>query len=76
MSEQTKAWAVVGLVVLVLAGCTAEYGENPRKDTNYDFITIWHDDDREVTCWIYHSGYAGGMSCLPDHQLTPTKETP
>ena len=29
--------------------------------------TVWHDHVRHVTCWEH----GGGMSCLPDWQLTP-----
>lgn len=39
------------------------------KDTSQ--ITVWHDDQRAVTCWIYHDSWAkmSGISCLPDKDI-------
>lgn len=35
----------------------------------YSTVIVVHDDERNVTCWIYKDGYAGGISCIPDSQL-------
>lgn len=35
-----------------------------------DEISVWHDEERNVTCWET----VNGLSCLPDWMLTaPTK---
>ena len=39
--------------------------------TESQAIQFWHDDQRHVGCWVYASGYKGGISCLPDGQYTP-----
>jgi len=57
--------ALVLLVVFVLAAC----GTNGAVDTDARTISVWHDDERSVTCWVYKSGYAGGLSCIPDKEL-------
>ncbi len=31
---------------------------------------VWHDRVRKVTCW-QGTGTSGGLSCIPDWQLTP-----
>jgi hypothetical protein len=36
--------------------------------TDASAITFWHDDARHVGCWIFATGYKGGISCLPDGQ--------
>lgn len=33
-------------------------------------IVVYHDTARHVTCWRYHQHNAGGLSCLPDSQVT------
>lgn len=41
-------------------------------------VSVFHDADRGVTCWIYSSLNQGGLSCLPDssllQQATPSSE--
>jgi archaellum component FlaF (FlaF/FlaG flagellin family) len=32
-------------------------------------ITYWHDDARQVSCWIYSAGVGNSISCLPDSQV-------
>lgn len=53
-------------VGFVLGACTPG---TEVKDTNT--ITVWHDDQRAVTCWVYHDAWAkvGGISCLPDKDV-------
>lgn len=53
---------------LVLAGCDAEKLKQPREKLLATQITIWHDDQRQVTCWLY-GGSNGGISCLPDGEI-------
>ncbi|WP_349487667.1 hypothetical protein [Providencia alcalifaciens] len=49
------------VAILFLSGCT-ELKEGSAID-------MYHDDQRQVTCYVYKSGYAGGISCIPDDQL-------
>ena len=32
-------------------------------------VSVWHDDQRNVTCWLFWAYRKGGISCLPDSQL-------
>ena len=32
-------------------------------------VSVWHDDQRNVTCWLFWAHQKGGISCLPDSQL-------
>jgi hypothetical protein len=32
-------------------------------------VTVWHDDERSVTCWVFWGFQRGGISCIPDSQL-------
>ena len=33
-------------------------------------IEVFHDNKRNVTCWVYkRMGQGGGISCIPDHIL-------
>ena len=61
------------LAVLLVASCAprSEDGDPylPRDANPDSTIAVWHDDARAVTCWVYHDGYAGGISCIPDSQL-------
>ena len=37
-----------------------------------DKIRVVHDNERSVTCWVWSIGTSrGGISCIPDHLLTP-----
>ncbi|WP_458736987.1 hypothetical protein [Pseudomonas chlororaphis] len=34
-------------------------------------VSVFHDDARGVTCWLYRgSGNWSGLSCIPDSQLS------
>ncbi|MEY0929310.1 hypothetical protein AB7188_00310 [Providencia rettgeri] len=52
---------ITSVAILFLSGCT-ELKEGSAID-------MYHDDQRQVTCYVYKSGYAGGISCIPDDQL-------
>jgi hypothetical protein len=58
-------------VVVILSGCVQP--ESSAKVS--DKIHRWHDDEKNVTCWIYAAvvpyGGMGGISCIPDAQLDP-----
>jgi hypothetical protein len=34
-----------------------------------NWVLIWYDTERDVTCWYFRGFKAGGASCLPNHQL-------
>ena len=55
------------LVGVALLGACAPGGD--VKGTSQ--ITVWHDDQRAVTCWIYQNSWskASGISCLPDKDI-------
>ena len=35
-------------------------------------VMVYHDDDLNVTCWIFDGYRSGGQSCIPDHLLEPS----
>jgi hypothetical protein len=37
-------------------------------------VTVFHDDARGATCWLYEQGVRGGISCIPDSQLQAGNE--
>lgn len=55
------------LVGFALLGACAPGTE--AKDSSQ--VSIWHDDQHGVTCWIYHDAWAkmSGISCLPDKDI-------
>ena len=65
-----KLVLLVALLFLALS-CGVSKGPNPVNSSQLGNrnIGIWHDNQRGVTCWVYASGYGGGISCLPDAQL-------
>lgn len=32
-------------------------------------VSVFHDDQRGVTCWLYQGPSQAGLSCIPDSQL-------
>lgn len=54
-----------------ISGCA----QTPPKQNDMEAgltssVTVHHDDEHAVTCWIYNwYGNAGGISCLPDAQI-------
>lgn len=56
-------YGALAIPIFVVAAC-GSVGESyePRMRS----ISIYHDDERQVTCWVYSSA---GISCLPDSQL-------
>jgi hypothetical protein len=56
------------LALLLLSAC-APAGEVQIRQNNGYGVSVWHDDARGVTCWIYSITQQGGISCLPDSQL-------
>ena len=66
------AWIIV---ISLLAACQNTQSANLEAEpigTDSQVIFTYHDDERDVTCWVYSERYraAGGISCIPDHELT------
>lgn len=57
---------LVVVLGLLAAGCT---GGRTSEEDEEDFIYVWHDDERNVTCWVRSWSYRAGLSCWPDHLL-------
>ena len=55
----------IALLAILAVGCT-QVGEPISEGTR---ISYSHDDAHHVSCWAFHEGYAGGISCLPDSEV-------
>jgi len=65
MSKPSKPIIIfIVVIVSILALCSCTPGNKVVPG-----VRRWHDDEKNVTCWIYSEGYRGGISCIPDHQL-------
>ncbi len=53
---------------LLLLATGASAGQIPSG------VTVFHDDARGATCWLYEQGVRGGISCIPDSQLQAGNE--
>ena len=42
-----------------------------KYECGFMIINKLHDNRDNVTCWVYIGGHGGGISCIPDHMLTP-----
>ncbi len=64
--------STVAVAALFLAACTPEQPSPGRATSAWEAnnVTVWHDDARAVTCWIFRADRAGGISCTPDWMLT------
>ena len=78
------------LLGLLLVACNTGPGsatvpsepqESPAPLTYAGTVKIYHDDERQVTCWIYENfkygglgassfAGAGGISCLTDYEIS------
>jgi len=52
-------------VALSLAGCFSPPGVETAEG---DKVYVWHDDENDVTCWLYGDAWTSGkaISCLPN----------
>lgn len=63
------------ILILVLASCATPIERNGASSEDYRIsdtvghITVWHDDVRDVTCWLYHGPAYGGIFCMTDKEL-------
>ena len=79
------ALAVIGGVVLTISLVSIAVPPTEEQvsiqEEEMEIIGMWdvgfidmyktHDNKDNVTCWIYRGGQGGGISCIPDHMLTP-----
>lgn len=70
---------IILLCCALLGGCIehaqsgSEQQKGPQQVDKYTVdhrFSVWHDDKRNVTCWIYYFNSNKSISCLPDRQLT------
>lgn len=69
--------AIILLCCAMLGGCIehAQSGSEQPKEQQVDKYStdhrfnVWHDDRRNVTCWIYYYNSNKSISCLPDRQF-------
>jgi len=63
---------------VLLAGCGGAAPAAPEVPTanterwgigTLQTITVFHDDKRSVTCYVFNGYSKGGISCIPDSQL-------
>jgi len=69
-------WIGVAVFIIFLMGIsTSCVSDRPGKSPddlleNSDaLVIVYHDDLRNVTCWIYDGYNAGGMVCMTDRQI-------
>lgn len=53
---------------LLLLATGASAGQIPSG------VTVFHDDARGATCWLYQGPSEAGLSCIPDSQLQAGNE--
>ncbi len=67
MSQQRIAAWIIGVMTaaMIIGGIAISQAAHADEG-----IEVWHDEERNVTCWET----VNGLSCLPDWMLTaPTK---
>ncbi len=74
MKLKNKIMAII-ILIIIIAGCVENANANNDDKKIHEFtyvnryVGIMHDDERNVTCWVYAHGYGEGISCLPDKQF-------
>lgn len=60
-------YMLTALIAISITGCSGDNEEN---------VSIYHDDQRFVTCYLYNSHLSSpaGISCIPDNQLPSPHE--
>jgi hypothetical protein len=61
--------ALIGGIWFVVMGIISKNTSNLPTASTY--VTVYHDDTRAVTCWIWNwpGNAASAISCLPDAQI-------
>ena len=52
--------------VLIFTLFNALLAKPGEQITQNGAITVWHDEERGATCWLY---FRAGISCLPDSEV-------
>jgi hypothetical protein len=73
-ADRRRWLALALLVITLLGGCTPATGVPADSGVivlvgRYGFISVVHDNIRDVTCWVWSVDRQGGISCLPDREL-------
>lgn len=73
------AWGALAVLAWVFALGCEDYGKSSfqTKVSNGEgegSITRYHDDEKNVTCWVLIGYQKGAISCIPDNQLRPDIE--
>ncbi len=64
------AFSVVFAIVLYVAACAVEYDSEPvGSEFPGKHMYVWHDNKRDVTCWIFSVGSTAAMDCWPDPMI-------
>lgn len=58
------------IIAIAITGCSDTGGGDEQNKMSGN-VNVYHDNDRDVTCWIYESSFVSGrgISCIPDNQL-------
>jgi hypothetical protein len=59
---------VLAFLILTVAVAGCEHTRPEQERIGLD-VTMWHDDERSVTCWIYETAYGDGFACLSDSDI-------
>lgn len=59
----------VGILGIVFLQSCAVPRLPANEITQWPYVTIYHDAQRSVTCWLFIPGNGAGISCLPDAQI-------
>jgi galactitol-specific phosphotransferase system IIC component len=67
----TAVCAIMLMIAVFVVSCsTAMSSPNTAAKTDVgNNVIFWHDDARNVSCWILDAGNESGISCLPDVQV-------
>lgn len=63
-------YMIAALMAIAITGCRDTSGGNEQNKISGN-VSVYHDNNRYVTCWIYESSFVSGrgLSCIPDNQL-------
>ncbi len=69
-----KRFILVLMVFLLLLAVVMACAPEGKRIVDDVSIIKWHDDELNVTCWIYEDGgSSGGMSCIADWELARSR---
>jgi len=64
------AGVIFALIIFFFIGKFSVGRETVHGRHGYDSIRVfnYYDNQKNVTCWYFKSGFAGGLSCIPDEE--------